>query len=142
MIEIKKSDSEETEKKIIGLLNEQYMQSFSTNEHLTTQIISISASKDEKWIGGAVASLFGNTLHLSLLAVDQSYRHEGIGSRLIEAVQQTALENQCLYMTVNTQDYQAREFYERHGFEVFASVENMPFVGTTKFYLKQQIANE
>ncbi|MGL9742434.1 hypothetical protein [Enterococcus sp. DIV1368c] len=48
MIEIKKSDSEETEKKIIGLLNEQYMQSFSTNEHLTTQIISISASKDEK----------------------------------------------------------------------------------------------
>ncbi|WP_438725415.1 GNAT family N-acetyltransferase [Enterococcus sp. DIV1368c] len=93
-------------------------------------------------MGGAVASLFGNTLHLSLLAVDQSYRHEGIGSRLIEAVQQTALENQCLYMTVNTQDYQAREFYERHGFEVFASVENMPFVGTTKFYLKQQIANE
>lgn len=45
-------------------------------------------------------------------------------------------------MTVNTQDYQARKFYERHGFEVFASVENMPFVGTTKFYLKKQLTNE
>lgn len=142
MFEIKKSDSEETEKKIIGLLNEQYLQSFSTNEHLKAQTMSISAFKDEKWIGGAVASLFGNTLHLSLLGVDLSYRHEGVGSRLMEAVQQIALENQCLYMTVNTQDYQAREFYERYGFEVFASVENMPFVGTTKFYFKKQIVNE
>nr|WP_242543209.1 GNAT family N-acetyltransferase [Enterococcus sp. DIV1094] len=142
MFEIKKSDIEKNEKKIIAVLNEQYTQSFTGNEPLTAKTISISAIKDEKWLGGAVASLFGNTLHLSLLGVEQSHRHESIGSRLIEAVQQEAMENQCLYMTVNTQDYQARRFYEKYGFDVFASVEDMPFVGTTKFYLKKQLSSQ
>ena len=131
------TDSIENEEAIARILHQQSAELTASPPIKDT--FSICAIENEQWLGGLTASLFGNTLHLSMLGVAKEFRGKKIGSRLIERLEEIAHQHNCLYMTVNTQDYQAKSFYEGHGFSVFAHLADTPFTGTTKFYLKKKL---
>ena len=76
-------------------------------------------------IGGCVAEAYEyhwSRMFLDTLWVDERYRHQGIGSKIIREVERIAREKGCRVVTLGTASYMARPFYEKHGYTVFTSL--------------------
>ncbi len=100
----------------------------------------IVVAKDEKGrvVGGITANLNWNWLEICLLWVDASYRGKGLGSRLLETLEQEAQERGCRRVHVDTFSFQAKAFYERFGYHVFATLEDYP-PGHQRIYLEKTL---
>ena len=77
---------------------------------------------------------------LDNLWVDERYRKQGLGSALIEDFEKEVREKGCTLIHLDTFDWQAREFYEKHGYQVFGTCENCP-KGHKRFYLVKYLSN-
>ena len=77
-------------------------------------------------IGGIYATTWSDGCEIEYLWVDGSERGKGTGSRLLLAIEAAAREHGCVRMVVGTFSFQARPFYERHGYEVVGTVPNYP----------------
>lgn len=78
-------------------------------------------------IGGCIVNIhaWGRAV-LGLLWVDERYRGLGLGSMLIREAERAAREKDCYYLCLGTLDFQARPFYEKHGYAVFSTTEDFP----------------
>jgi GNAT superfamily N-acetyltransferase len=88
--------------------------------------------------GEIVAGLYGATmwgwLMIDGLWVADALRGEGYGSRLLAEAEAIAARRGCRGAWLSTFDFQARAFYERHGYTVFAELADFP-AGHTHFHL-------
>lgn len=89
------------------------------------------------YLGGITGKMTGNRLHISLLGVRKESRNLSIGTELLKTMEEAAIKRNCLYLTVNTQDFQGLGFYKTYGFEVFGELIDCPFEGTTKYFLRK-----
>ncbi|WP_086349156.1 GNAT family N-acetyltransferase [Candidatus Enterococcus clewellii] len=138
MIEFEKLAVEANEKEIISLLDAHQIEATGVAQHIPIDF-SLAAYEDGTYIGGITASNWMNTTHVSLLAIDKNYRKHGLGSKLLIQAEQFAQEQQAEIITISTQDYQAKGFYEKHGYTVFGQLADSPFKGTTKYYLEKRL---
>jgi GNAT superfamily N-acetyltransferase len=92
-----------------------------------------------EWLGGLMGHLWGCWLYVRDLWVAAPARGCGNGTRLLRAAEEYAVERGCFAATLETMSFQARPFYEKLGYEVFAALEDYP-PGHTKFYLRKQLA--
>jgi GNAT superfamily N-acetyltransferase len=94
--------------------------------------------------GKIIAGLCGETrwgwLSVETLAVEEGYRHQKIGSQLLDAAEAEAQKRHCHGVFLDTYSFQAREFYERKGYTVYGKLEDFP-KGYTKFYLWKALAS-
>ena len=79
-------------------------------------------------------------LHVSLLWVAEERRHSGLGSRLLCDLEAAAAERGCRHAHLDTFSYQARPFYERHGYTLFATLDDYP-PGHQRFFLRKTFAS-
>lgn len=93
-------------------------------------------SEDGGMQAGASARTFGNWLLIDYLWVDESLRGQRIGSRLLEQLEAKAIERGCIYALLDTLDFQARPFYERHGYRVEWVQQAYPRSGSKYFMTK------
>ena len=93
---------------------------------------------DKKIIGGLVADLQPGWkwMHIHRLWVTESHRRAGIGRLLLEAAEKEAQTAGCLHVAVDTFEFQARGFYEKHGYTVYGVQEDYP-AGHRKFLLRK-----
>jgi GNAT superfamily N-acetyltransferase len=56
--------------------------------------------------------------HIDLLFVAENFRGHGYGAALMQQAEDLARERRCLFMSVNTMDFEARPFYEKQGFKL------------------------
>jgi hypothetical protein len=61
------------------------------------------------------------------------------GRRLLEAIEDEARKRGCRWAHLDTFSYQARPFYERLGYELFATLDDYP-PGHQRFFLKKPLA--
>ena len=87
-------------------------------------------------IGGVYGQVNWNWLHVALVWVSASRRHAGLGSRLLAALEAAARERGCTQAHLDTFSYQARPFYERHGYRVFATLDDYP-TGHRRFFMRK-----
>ena len=76
-------------------------------------------------IGGCIATAYEyhwSRMFLNELWVEESYRHQGIGSMILREAERTAREKGCRVVTLGTASYMARPFYEKHGYTVFTTI--------------------
>ncbi|MGB7405763.1 MAG: GNAT family N-acetyltransferase, partial [Pacificimonas sp.] len=75
-------------------------------------------ARDEAEIiqGGIRASCYWNTLHIELLWLSKAARGGGVGRTLLAKAEAFAREQGCENAFVETTSWQARPFYERHGY--------------------------
>jgi GNAT superfamily N-acetyltransferase len=92
-----------------------------------------------EWLGGLLGNIWGGWLHVTHLWVGAPVRNRGNGTRLLRAAEQYAIERGCFASTLETASFEARPFYEKLGYEVFAALEDYP-PGHTKFYLRKRLA--
>ena len=91
-------------------------------------------------IAGCLAEMyFWNILYISILWVDERFRHQGLGSGLLREMEAIARRERCTLIHLDTFDFQAKDFYLRHGFELFGVLEDCP-PGHCRYYLKKNLA--
>jgi len=94
--------------------------------------------RENKPIGGVIGHVFGGWLYVSLLWVAESFRNKGNGTKLLELVENEAIKLGCKNAHLDTYSFEARPFYEKHGYKLFATLNNYP-EGHSKHFLKKEL---
>ncbi len=88
--------------------------------------------------GGVLADLWGGWLHIQFLWVEEALRQQGYGSQLLQAAENEARAKGGRSAYVETFSFQARPFYERHGYRVFGELEDFP-PGHNYYFLRKPL---
>ena len=87
--------------------------------------------------------LWGHTgygwLFTQLLVVPSSLRGRGVGTQIMQLAEQEAIARGCQNAWLDTFEFQAREFYERIGYECFAELPNFP-TGFSRYFMKKRLS--
>lgn len=90
-------------------------------------------------IAGCIAKIYcWNTVYVDILWVDEEHRGEGLGSQLLSEIEVLAKAKGCTLIHLDTFDFQAKDFYLAHGYELFGTLEDCP-QGHCRFYMKKQL---
>lgn len=122
---------------IDGKIDEFNRSQFSfTGEHLEHPMNYVI--KDGNVVLAGIKSCFylGEVLSISVLFVDENYRKRGLGSELLNKVENEARNKGAKLAHLYAFD-QTKNFYIRHGYEVFGVLENCPIRGHGCYYLKK-----
>ncbi len=90
-------------------------------------------------MGGIVGTIWGQCVEIKYLWVHYSLRRQGYGSRLLQTLEQEARAQQCHAAILDTYSFQAPDFYQRLGYEVFGVIDGYP-QGYQKVFLKKRLA--
>ena len=74
--------------------------------------------RDGRTVAGISAWAMGPDVHIDMLGVDERERRSGLGSALLEHVENLARADGCTTASVDTFSFQAPDFYPLHGYEV------------------------
>jgi GNAT superfamily N-acetyltransferase len=75
---------------------------------------------EARLVGGVLGSTAWSWLSVEALWVDVKLRGQGRGRELLAAAERIARERGCMWARLDTFDFQARGFYERAGYAVYA----------------------
>jgi len=74
--------------------------------------------ENNKILGGYTGNTLYGSLYIDLLWVDDRLRHQNYGTQLMQGALHFGKKHGCTFVTVNTMDWEAREFYIKLGFEI------------------------
>ena len=97
--------------------------------------------KNEKGeiIAGILSRMYcWNCLFVDTLFVDEIYRGQGLGEKLLKEVEKVARNKGCELIHLDTFDFQAKDFYLKYGYEIFGVLEDCP-QGHCRYYLKKKV---
>ena len=63
-------------------------------------------------------------LYISLFFIEEKYRHQGLGTLLLNKVEKETKEFGVKLAHLDTFDFQAKDFYIKHGYEVFGILDH------------------
>ena len=86
------------------------------------QFSFIASDDSHDFLGGAKGKVFAGWCQLSWLYSTQDIK--GVGSQLMRSVEAFAKQHKCQGILVDTLEYQAPDFYTKHGFETFGEIPN------------------
>ena len=94
---------------------------------------------DGKAVGGIDGLAFGGWMYIKVLWVASDLRNQGHGGRLLARLEEEAVRLGCRNAHVDTYSFEARPFYEKHGYETFATLDEFP-PGHQKHFLSKRLA--
>lgn len=65
-------------------------------------------------------------MYIDDMWVESNYRRQGLGSQALQAVEKVAEAKGCHLIFLGTWDFQARPYYEKHGYTVFSILKDNP----------------
>ena len=90
-------------------------------------------------IAGINSNLYcWNCLYIDVLWVKEEFRKDGYGSALLNEVEKISKEKGCKLIHLDTFDFQAKDFYLKHGYEIFGVLEDCP-MEHNRYYMKKNI---
>lgn len=117
--------------------NCEYIQKKSNGACVDTKIYNIAIYEEKELIGGAIGFIRYDWYFLEKLWIKEEYRRKGIGTKIINEIEKIAKENNALGVRMETWSFQARGFYEKMGYTVYAIFEDCP-PGTIDYFLKKK----
>jgi len=88
-------------------------------------------------IAGAVARSFGDWLLLDTLWVSDELRGQNIGSKLLKEIEGVGKNRGCIKCLLDTLNFQAMPFYEKHGYKTQWTQQDYPKTGCKYFMVKE-----
>ena len=93
--------------------------------------------------GEAIAMLagrtFGNWFYLESFWLADSERGKGLGSAMLKEAEAIAKARGCLYVVLDTLEFQAKPFYQHHGYQVQWVQQDYPFAGGAKYFMTKTL---
>ncbi len=83
-------------------------------------------SSDGALYAGVHGHTWGGSCEIKTLWVAEQCRGQGLGGRLLKAVEEEVARRGCTQIVLSTHSFQAPAFYERHGFSRIATVADSP----------------
>jgi len=90
-------------------------------------------------LGGVLADVALGWLEIHVLWVDPAQRSTGVGAALMEACERQAHELGAHSARLDTFSWQAETFYARHGYAVYARLEDYP-PGHERVFMSKRLA--
>lgn len=78
-------------------------------------------------------------IHIKALVVDKAYQKKGLGASLLAELEEKATEAGMTSITLSTKSYQAKDFYLKQGYEIYASLTDVPQKGITKYHFIKRL---
>ena len=88
-------------------------------------------------IAGAAGRTFGDWLMINTLWVSDTLRGQQVGSKILQQIEQAAQGRGCNKALLDTLDFQAKPFYEKHGYQVQWTQQGYPKIGCRYYMMKQ-----
>jgi GNAT superfamily N-acetyltransferase len=101
--------------------------------------LAVLAHEGTTFVGGLTGETGRGVLYVDQFWVDPGRRGQGLGGRLLAAAEAEAAARGCRMAWLDTYDFQARPFYERHGYTVFGELDGFSN-GHKRFFMKKNLA--
>ena len=109
----------------------------SKREKAESEPLNLYVEDDKgELMAGLVAETFGNWLEIEYLFVKEDLRGQGIGSQLLHQAESEAKKRNCRFAFVNTYQFQAPSFYQKHGYQEVFILKDYPCTGQRHYYQK------
>lgn len=138
-MEIREVSSEQLTPTLERILDAQQLAAGFPQEAATS--IGFGLYQDATLVGGLTAKITMETAHISLLALAESVRGQDWGTKLLLQAEQTFKELGLQNITLTTRSYQAKGFYEKQGYDLFAELADVPQVGITRYYFIKRLSD-
>src|SRR5436190_22011257 len=109
-----------------------------TGNERPRQVACFLRAGDGSIAGGVQGTLWGRSMHIDALWVDESLRGDGQGSKLMSAIEEYAAAQAHTLVYLETTSFQALPFYQGLGYEVFGQLEEISR-GHQLFFLKKEL---
>ncbi|WP_432401555.1 GNAT family N-acetyltransferase [Wukongibacter sp. M2B1] len=109
-----------------------------TEERETEKINLILRNEEGEVFGGILCSKFFNCLRIYVHWVDERYRNQGYGEKLLLEVEKIAGEKNCDLIYFNTYSFKDPEFYKKYDYRVIG-IEDSYSRGYKCYYLRKEI---
>ena len=96
---------------------------------------------DGRVLGGLLGSRRWGWLYVDKLWVREELRGKGIGSRLLLRAEDEARAAGCAHAALDTFAFQARGFYEKLGYRVYATLKGFP-PGYDMYFLRKNLESK
>lgn len=93
---------------------------------------------DVEIIGGAIGYIKYGWYFLSDFYLNEKYRKKGLGSQIIQKIEEFALSNHAIGVRLSSWDFQAPKFYQKLGYTIWGEFKDCP-LGTTCYYLFKRL---
>ena len=135
-MQIRLENIESQKSQVIGDLIRSYNR--SKREAAESEPLNLYVEDDSgELMAGLVAETFGNWLEIEYLFVKEDLRGQGIGSKLLQQAESEAKKRNCRYVFVNTYQFQAPAFYQKHGYKEVFTLKDYPYTGQRHYYQKE-----
>ena len=132
---IRLEDTESQKAQEIGNLIRSYNRSI--RETAESEPLNLYIEDEQgQLLAGLVAETFGNWLEIEYLFVKDDLRGQGIGSQLLQRAESEAKNRNCRYVFVNTYQFQAPAFYQKHDYQEVFTLKDYPCTGQRHYYQK------
>ena len=84
------------------------------------------ALDDDQFVGGVHGTITEDSMYIGWLVVKEEYKGQGIGTNLMQKIEERAKEQNVYSINLGTTGFQAEKFYEKLGYKVFLTKENDP----------------
>ncbi|WP_426234556.1 GNAT family N-acetyltransferase [Pseudomonas sp. TWP3-2] len=91
------------------------------------------------YIGAISCNCYWDGLEIDTFWVKESHRGRKVGSMLLEKAETIGTNNGAVVAFLKT--VEAKQFYERHGYEVYGVLEDRP-IGTNLYHLKKRLVKQ
>jgi GNAT superfamily N-acetyltransferase len=105
------------------------------------ELLAFFVRDRERILAGICGNTWGGTCELRQFWVDESQRRHGLGTKLLLAAEREARRRGCTQIVLMTFSFQAPAFYESHGFEVIATLDNHPR-GHQNMLMRKRLAQD
>ena len=137
--EIKDCESADGDYIVDGLVKYNLSKVPKTQEIEFIDIRKKIVDENKNIIGGCLAKMYcWNVMYIDVLWIDDAYRKQGLGERLLREIEQIARDKKCSLIHLDTFDFQAKDFYVKYGYEVFGVLEDCP-ENHCRYYLKKKL---
>ena len=134
-MQVRLENTESQKSQIIGDLIRSYNR--SKREVAESELLNLYVEDEHGEImAGLVAETFGNWLEIEYLFVKEDLRGQGIGSQLLHQAESEAKMRNCRFAFVNTYQFQAPAFYQKHGYQEVFILKDYPYTGQRHYYQK------
>ena len=118
------------------VFKEQYEDSFGPDmlEKLEPQDYYLAREEEGRLIALLHAQQVLENIHIKALVVDKGHQKKGLGASLLVELEEKAEKAGVSSITLSTKSYQAKDFYIKQGYEIYASLEDVPQKGVTKYH--------
>jgi GNAT superfamily N-acetyltransferase len=93
---------------------------------------------DQAIVGGVMGETYWDWLYIDLLWVKDELRGRGYGHRLLTQAEQEARQRGAKNAYLDTFSFQALDFYEQHGYQIFGELQDFP-PGHQRYFLTKQL---